>query len=157
MTLVRKAGLTVVGLAVVALGAAAAFWFAAVPQPFSATEVAARGEPDLNNGAYLFAMAGCASCHAGKGAKADDRLKLGGGQSLVTPFGTFRVPNISPDADTGIGRWPLVDIVNAVTRGQAPDGAPYYPAFPYASYSRLKLADAVDLAAYLKTLPAVSN
>ncbi|MDR3495063.1 MAG: cytochrome c [Ancalomicrobiaceae bacterium] len=149
--------LALLGLGLLALGAAAGFWFAFVPRSYGPAEIAARGQPDVKNGAYVFAMAGCASCHAAKDAKQGERLKLGGGQELATPFGTFRVPNISPDFDTGIGRWQIADIVNAVTRGTAPDGSPFYPAFPYVSYSRLKLADAVDLAAYLKTLPAVSN
>ena len=149
-------------LAAIVLGliAGAGFWWLTIPEPLPVAELAAAlasHQPDPGNGERLFNLGGCASCHAGKGAKELERLRLGGGQALVTPFGTFRVPNISPDVKTGIGSWQLGDIVNAVTRGVAPDGRHYYPAFPYASYARLTTADAIDLAFYLKTLPPVDN
>ena len=64
------------------------------------------------------------------------QLQLGGGQALVTPFGTFHAPNISPDPDHGIGRWTDVDFVNAMKFGVAPGGVHLYPAFPYTSYQQ---------------------
>ncbi len=51
---------------------------------------------DVGNGETMFNAGGCASCHAT--AKQDDKRKLGGGLALATPFGTFKVPNISSDA-----------------------------------------------------------
>jgi mono/diheme cytochrome c family protein len=149
-------------IAVVILGVlgGAGFWLVTAPRPLPADELAeaiSSHPPDLRNGELIFNMGGCVACHAAKGAKDADRLKLLGGQALVTPFGTFRVPNISPDRETGIGSWRIADIVNAVTRGVSPDGQHYYPAFPYAGYARMKIEDAIDLAGYLKTLPAVSN
>ena len=136
------------------------FWYLTIPTPITATELAraiTSHKPDLANGERIFNIGGCVSCHAAKGAKDDDRLKLLGGQAFKTPFGTFRAPNISQDPDTGIGRWSIGDIVNAVKRGVSPDGRHYYPAFPYTSYARLEMNDALDLAAYLKSLPAVPN
>src|SRR4029078_9085500 len=57
----------------------------------------------------------------------------------------------------GLGRWSEGDFANAMLRGVSPDGAHYYPAFPYPSYARMKPTDVADLYAFLKTLPAVKG
>lgn len=101
---------------------------------------------DLANGERLFHAGGCASCH-GEG--------LAGGLELATPFGTFRVPNISPDPAAGIGAWRDVDFVNAMRSGVSPKGRHYYPAFPYTSYRGMSLADLLDLKAYVDTFAPV--
>lgn len=119
--------------------------------------------PNLKNGEYLFWAGGCASCHAApRGEACDasrtkDDLQLVGGRCLKTPFGTFHVPNITPDKETGIGEWSADDFVKAMRKGTAPDGSNLYPAFPYASYQRMTRADLLDLKAYLDTLPAVAS
>ena len=118
-------------------------------------------EPDAVAGERVFWAGGCASCHAspvnGKRAKGEDKLRLGGGLELETPFGVFPVPNISPHDDDGIGRWSATDFVNAMRRGVSPSGQHYYPAFPYTSYARMRIEDVLDLKAYLDTLPAVEG
>lgn len=111
--------------------------------------------PDLANGATMFNVGGCASCHATP--KQDDATKLGGGLALATPFGTFKAPNISPDPKYGIGNWSEYDFVNAMKRGVGRDGEHLYPAFPYTSYQHMRLDDVRDLFAYLKTLPAIAT
>lgn len=117
--------------------------------------------PDALAGERIFWAGGCASCHAtpvnGKRAKGEDKLRLGGGLELETPFGVFPVPNISPHDDDGIGRWSAVDFVNAMQRGVSPSGQHYYPAFPYTSYVRMRIEDVLDLKAYLGTLPAIEG
>jgi mono/diheme cytochrome c family protein len=146
--------------AVLAILGGTTFWILTIPHPVPAAllKTALAGhQPDLKNGELLFHIGGCASCHAAKGAKDADRLKLLGGQALATPFGTFHVPNISPDPATGIGNWTIGEVSSAIVSGVSPDGRHYYPAFPYASYARLKIEDAIDLAGYLKTLPPVVN
>jgi len=75
--------------------------------------------------------------------------------ALASPFGTFRVPNISTDPSDGIGAWSAPDIANALISGVSPDRQHYYPAFPYPSYTGMSLTDLRDLVAYLKSLPAV--
>ena len=65
-------------------------------------------------------------------AGAEDKTRLGGGLGLPSPFGTFYVPNISPDPDDGIGKWSEADFVTAMLKGTSPDGRHYFPAFPYA-------------------------
>lgn len=136
--------------------AAAAFgvyWWLTAPAALALP--AAPRTPDLVNGQEVFNAGGCASCHAVPNQ--GDRLRLGGGLAIGSPFGTFYAPNISPDTADGIGRWSEAQFVNAVLNGVSPDGAHYFPAFPYTSYHRAKIDDVRDLFAYLKTLPAVSG
>ena len=113
--------------------------------------------PNLANGEQVFWASGCSSCHAKKNAKGDEKLLLGGGHRLDTPFGVFVTPNISPDVETGIGNWSLQNFAKSMILGQSPSDEHYYPAFPYTSYRKIKPQDLVDLFAYLKSLPAVSE
>jgi mono/diheme cytochrome c family protein len=65
----------------------------------------------------------------------------------------FYGPNITPHPDAGLGRWREADFVRAMRQGVRPDGAHYYPAFPYPSFTLIADADLRDLWAYLKSLP----
>jgi mono/diheme cytochrome c family protein len=67
------------------------------------------------------------------------------------------VPNISSHGDDGIGRWSMIEFVNAMQRGVSPRGRHYYPSFPYTSYAKMAIEDVMDLKAYLDTLPAVEG
>ena len=138
------------GLIVLGVAGCAAYWLLTAPS--QAVAIAAH-TPDLANGQEMFNAGGCSSCHAGPNQQ--DRLKLGGGLPITSPFGTFYAPNISPDPVDGIGRWSEADFVHAVTRGVSPDGQHYFPAFPYTSYAHAKPEDVQDLFAYLKTLAPV--
>src|ERR1700690_3985129 len=140
-----------------ALAGAAAFglyWWLPGPPVVSAIAAPAH-TPDLANGLTTFNAGGCPSCHAVPGQP--DRLRLGGGLAIPSPFGTFYAPNISPDLADGIGRWSEAEFVSAVTRGISPDGFHYFPAFPYTSYQHARVSDIRDLFAYLRTLPPVSG
>ena len=110
---------------------------------------------DVTHGREVFLAGQCASCHAQPGQQ--DRLKLGGGLALASPFGTFRGPNISPDKADGIGAWKGGDLANALIAGVSPKGQHYYPAFPYEQYTSMTLTDARDLFAYLQTLEPVAG
>jgi mono/diheme cytochrome c family protein len=128
------------------------WWLTATPSTMvSVTEAAYT--PDLANGQTIFNAGGCSSCHAVPGQP--DRLKLGGGLGLASPFGTFYVPNISPDQADGTGRWTEAQFVTAVTQGVSPAGTHYFPAFPYTTYTHARRSDIRDLFAYLKTLAPV--
>ena len=131
-----------------------AAWWITRPQTIAAEDLPDHA-PDPEAGERIFWAGGCASCHAspvnGKRAKGDAKLLLGGGLELDTQYGVFRVPNISPDTDDGIGGWSLHNLVNAMQRGVSPDGRHYYPAFPYTSYARMTLPDLLDLKAWLDT------
>ncbi|TPW27611.1 cytochrome c [Pararhizobium mangrovi] len=132
-------------------------WVASGPRPLDASLVASAGKGDAKAGETMFWAGGCAGCHAGKNAKGDDLLKLGGGQKLDTAFGLFVTPNISPDPEHGIGKWSFAQFANAVKRGIGPDGKHLYPAFPYPDYERMRVKDVADLWAYMKTLPKVQT
>jgi mono/diheme cytochrome c family protein len=144
-------------LVVLAIAAAGAFYLLTRPRGLPEAELAALPAGDAARGETLFWAGGCAACHAAEKAAGDDRLRLGGGQVLRTPFGDFVVPNISSDPDDGIGAWSVGDLANAMLRGVSPDGRHYYPAFPYASYIRIQPQDIADLRAFLATLPAVEG
>lgn len=141
-------GIVVLGI----VAAAAAFWVSVPTQldPERLVDPATDTlwEADLTNGALVFAAMGCASCHAADGTDA-----LAGGKPLVSDFGTFYAPNISTDTTLGIGRWTTYELANAVLNGVSPNGAHYYPAFPYGAYIKMTPRDVVDLAAYLLALP----
>jgi mono/diheme cytochrome c family protein len=144
-----------IGLAAVAAVIALAIaWVITTPATIPAEALPAR-TANLDNGRTVFNAGGCSSCHAVPAQP--DRLKLGGGLAMPSPFGTFHVPNISPDEADGIGRWTEAQFVTAVLKGTSPQGTHYYPAFPYGSYQRARLDDVRDLFAYLKTLPKVSG
>jgi mono/diheme cytochrome c family protein len=144
-------------LAAAGVLAAGALYAATMPRPLPAAELAALPAGDAARGETWFWAGGCSSCHAAPKAKGDDRLKLGGGLVLKTPFGDFVVPNISMHPRDGIGGWSAADFANAMLRGVSPDGRHYYPAFPYASFTRMHPADIADLWAYLRTLPEVAG
>ena len=128
------------------------FWWLTEPEMIASSSLPAH-VPNLANGLTTFNAGGCSSCHAVPNQP--DRLKLGGGLAIPSPFGTFNVPNISPDPNDGIGRWSEADFVTAVLKGTSPAGFHYFPAFPYASYERARTEDVRDLFAYLKTLAPV--
>ncbi len=132
-----------------------ALWFASAPHTLDRNEWQDLAG-DVARGEQVFNIGGCASCHIEKGAKEEARLLLGGGQRFETPFGTFFAPNISP-SESGIAGWNALDLANALLRGVRPDGAHYYPAFPYSSYSRMSFQDVADLKIYLDTLPSVTQ
>jgi mono/diheme cytochrome c family protein len=109
------------------------------------------GDPD--RGAYVLRMGGCIACHT----DGQDGAMLAGGRALETGFGTFYTSNITPDRETGIGGWTTGDFVLAMTDGVSPEGAHYFPAFPYPSYTLMTEDDLVDLKAYLDTVEPVRN
>jgi mono/diheme cytochrome c family protein len=143
-------------LIVLGVAVGGAITFLAFSQPrLDGTDVAvllpADFTPDPAKGKVLYHMGGCGSCHK------DENGNLGGGAALETPFGAFYPGNISPDPMYGIGGWSDAEFVTAVTRGIAPDGSHYYPAFPFTAYSRVKVDDLLHLRAYLNTTIPVAQ
>lgn len=145
------------GIAVAGLAGFGIFMWVTAPERQPPSHWANLGEPDLANGETLFWAGGCASCHAAPNASGDALKMLSGGQALPTPFGTFHVPNISPDPQHGLGSWTVAEFGDAMTRGVGKNGEHLYPSFPYTSYARMTAQDINDLFGYLKTLPASTN
>ena len=125
---------------------------------FSGADVVARDlsglEGDPNRGAYIIRLAGCVACHTDT---KNGGAFLAGGAPIKTPFGAFRAPNITPQPQSGIGQWTLRQFSDALTAGRGPEGWPYFPVFPYTSYTRMHDQDIVDLWAFLRTVPPVDN
>lgn len=120
---------------------------AAIAQDSTELDAAARGK-------YVFDAAGCYGCHTDE---KNGGAPLAGGRALKTPFGTFYGPNITPDANDGIGRWTFEDFTRAVRQGKAPDGSSFYPVFPYTSFTGMNDADVADLWAYLQSVEPVAE
>jgi mono/diheme cytochrome c family protein len=107
----------------------------------------AQGE--AKRGEYLTKAGGCVGCHT---EARKDAQPYAGGRALKTPFGIFYGPNITPHPQAGIGAWAEADFIRAMREGRRPDGAHYFPAFPYSSFTRMADADLKDVWAYLRTL-----
>ena len=114
---------------------------------FCATVVLAQG--DAKRGEYLSKAGGCVGCHT---ETRKDAPPYAGGRALKTPFGSFYGPNITPHPQAGIGAWTEADFIRAMREGKRPDGANYFPAFPYPSFTNISDADLRDLWAYLRSL-----
>ena len=134
--------------------AAGIAWYLSGPDRLqAAVTTGLTGDPV--HGAEVFAIAGCASCHRAPDVAvvAGALPVLAGGQRILSDFGTFLVPTISPSSE-GIAAWSDADLMNAIMRGVAPDGSHLYPAFPYDAYAKATKQEIADLIAYLRTLPA---
>ena len=106
----------------------------------------------VRRGEYIFHATGGCGCHTdykGHGQR------LAGGRGLKTPFGTFYSTNITPDPETGLGRWSEADFVRAMREGVGPQGQHYFPVFPYTSFTGMSDGDLADLWAYLRAQPPV--
>jgi nicotinate dehydrogenase subunit B len=121
---------------VTAAGGGAAVWSAAM----------------LERGRQIALAGDCAVCHTAPGGEAN-----AGGLALDTPFGTVWTTNITPDLDTGIGRWSYEAFARAMREGISRDGRHLYPAFPYTAFARMSEPDMMALYAWLMSQPAVKN
>jgi mono/diheme cytochrome c family protein len=106
----------------------------------------------LARGKYLTEAADCEACHTTDGGE-----RFAGGRVFETSFGIIYSPNITPDPETGIGRWSDADFLKALHEGIRRNGERLYPAFPYAAYTYLTDQDALAIKAYLASVPAVKN
>jgi mono/diheme cytochrome c family protein len=109
-------------------------------------------EKQIQHGAYLARVGNCMGCHTTRGGE-----PYAGGRRLNTPFGEFITPNITPDNDTGIGRWDEEDFWQALHDGKSKDGRYLYPAFPYTEYTKVTRQDADAIFAYLRSLTPVAQ
>jgi mono/diheme cytochrome c family protein len=121
----------------------------------------AAAESQINRGKYLVAFGGCNDCHTpGYFLGHPDNSKELGGSDVgfaIPSLGVFVGPNLTPDKETGLGRWTIDEIVAAITTGARPDGRILAPIMPWRGLSHLTPSDARAIAAYLKSIPAVKN
>jgi hypothetical protein len=86
------------------------------------------------------------------------RLLAGSDTEFSLPgLGVFTPANLTPDPKTGIGTWTVDQIATAITTGVTPSGRILSPAMPWSDFAHLTHSDALAIATYLKSLPAVSN
>jgi mono/diheme cytochrome c family protein len=100
----------------------------------------------VRRGRDLAAIGNCNDCHTVRGGK-----DFAGGLPVPTPFGTIFSSNITPDAETGIGRWPEAAFRRAMRSGVNRDGQHLYPTFPYDHFTNVTDEDDKALYAYLMT------
>jgi mono/diheme cytochrome c family protein len=107
--------------------------------------------PDqITKGEYLARAGDCIACHT-----APEGKLFAGGRAMPTPFGTLYTSNITPDPETGIGKWSADDFYKTMHEGRFPDGGLLYPAMPFGSYTKVTRADSDAIFAYLRSIPAV--
>jgi len=122
----------------------------------SAPELSAATPPSrldshlVARGAELAAVGDCRGCHTRHGGQA-----YTGGLPMRSPFGTVYTTNITPDPETGVGRWSQAAFRRAMREGIRIDGAHLYPAFPYDRFTRTSDEDIAALYAYLMSLQPV--
>jgi mono/diheme cytochrome c family protein len=122
---------------------------------------ASADEARIERGKYLVGVAGCGDCHTPGYflGKPDMSRQLSGSDVgfEIPQLGSFYGPNLTPDKQTGLGAWSEAEIVTAFTTGVRPDGRDLAPVMPWRNYTSLKPDDASAIAAYLKTLPPITN
>lgn len=137
----------------------AAIWSAALA--FWPWEARGADRSQIERGKYLVALGGCGDCHTPGYflGKPDLQRELGGSEVgfEVPGLGVFHGPNLTPDKETGLGRWSEADIVKALKTGVRPDGRQLVPVMPWPALSKLTQPDAEAIAAYLKSLAPVKN
>ena len=114
-----------------------------------ANSAPAQEDPVLARGRYLATAGNCISCHTRPGG-----VPFTGGVAFDTPFGRLYSTNITPDEETGIGKWSAEDLRRALHEGVAPGGRNLFPAFPYTAFAKVTDQDADAIYAYLRSLKA---
>ncbi|HJS86835.1 MAG TPA: cytochrome c [Acetobacteraceae bacterium] len=132
-------------------GASAVLMFLAAQGSASAQQEAAAPDRALvKQGEYLARAGDCVACHTKPGGKL-----FAGGRAMPTPFGTLYSTNITPDPETGIGKWTAEQFYGLMHSGRGPDGGLIYPAMPFQDYTKVTRADCDAIFAYLRSVPPV--
>jgi mono/diheme cytochrome c family protein len=143
-------------LGIVVLGLLAALAFSLMRPgelPISAdTAPVTRTTELINKGEYLARAGDCVACHTAPGGR-----EFAGGRAMPTPFGNLYVPNITPDDETGIGRYTPDEFFRMMHEGIGRDGKLLYPAMPFPSYTKVTREDSDAIYAYLMSVPPVQQ
>ena len=120
----------------------------------------AGAEPAVERGKYLVeSIMGCGNCHTPQGPNGPilDRALSGGPPIVEDKLFTALPSNITPDPETGLGKWTDAQIKRAIREGKRPDGTLIGPPMPFGQYRHIADSDLDAVVAYLRTVPAVKN
>ena len=133
------------GILILAIVVAGGLWFYATSptETHKLTPSTAADKDLVEAGRYVAVAGDCVACHTLPGGQ-----PFAGGLGIASPIGTIYSSNITPDPNTGIGKYSLDDFDRAVRYGIKPDGTTLYPAMPYPSYARMSDEDVRALYAY---------
>ena len=127
------------------------------PQPAGAVPQPDRSDR-LAYGGYLAGLAGCAGCHTQSERGKPKGAAFAGGERFDFPGAVVVSANISPDPQTGIGRWKESDFVEKFHqyREYAANGSPAVAAenftiMPWLEFSQLDAADLGAIYTFLRS------
>ena len=138
-------------LAIVVLVAGGYYWFMR-EQKAGPAEGAAAEQSQIIRGEYLARIGDCFACHTERGGQ-----PYAGGLEMQTPFGSLYTTNITPDPETGIGKWSAEDFWRALHEGKSKDGSFLYPGMPFNNYTYVTRADSDAIYAYFMSLKPVKQ
>jgi mono/diheme cytochrome c family protein len=134
---------------------------AAVAGMLGASLDRAAADQQTERGKYLVTLGGCSDCHTpGNFLGHPDFSRFLGGSDVgfvIPGAGVFVGRNLTPDNETGLGKWTKQQIVTALTTGIRPDGRVLAPIMPYRDFAHLTKSDAMAIATYLKSLKPVKH
>lgn len=155
------------GLILVAVLGAVVVLYGFFPRSRAAPDVKAMATPEtIARGAYLaMNVTGCIACHSEvEPSQPGDPVvpgREGSGRDWgVIPLfpGRVRAANLTPDPETGIGRWTDGEILRAMREGIGRDGRALMPMMPYPVFAQtLSDDDALAIVAYLRSLRPIRN
>jgi mono/diheme cytochrome c family protein len=124
--------------------------------------IASGAEPQpMTWGQYLVELSGCGHCHTpGHFRGKEDASRELGGSDVgfeVPGVGTFVGPNLTPDKETGLGKWTDQQIAAAIRSGVRPDGRVLSPVMPWPNFNHMSDTDVQAIITYLRTLKPVRN
>ena len=118
-------------------------------------------DAQIKRGKYLVTLGGCNDCHTpGYFFGKPDMARFLGGSEVgfeIPGLGVFHGPNLTPDRETGLGKWSTEEIAKAITKGQRPDGRTLRRSCPGMRSPTLTGEDVRAIVAFLKSLPPVKN
>jgi mono/diheme cytochrome c family protein len=138
-----------------------AYAISAIVATLIASHGAVAQSSQIDRGKYLVTLGGCNDCHTpGYFLGKPDRTRFLGGSEVgfeIPDQGVFYGSNLTPDRETGLGKWSTQEIVTAITTGKRPDGRVLAPVMPWHAFANLTPEDSAAIAVYLKSLPPVKN
>ncbi len=162
--MLKKILLTVIALVLVGTAGVPAYFYGLNPKLRPAPEMKASSTPEsLERGKYLVTTLGCANCHSPVDETRPGDFPMEprfAGRVFSKDFGfpgTVIAPNITPDPDTGIGRWTDGEVARAIREGVSRDGRPLFPLMNYPNYAMLPDSDVMAIVGYLRTQKPIRN